>query len=164
MTTKHYTDHLDRYTVSLSESMIKVMLKWCKKANGMETGGIILGRYSVDLKCAEISRVIGPASDSLSGKTWFIRGIRRMNGLLRRLWILRKDYYLGEWHYHPNASPIPSSIDIAQLMVIAKSESYNCPEPILIIIGGDPHSEWSISINVFSRAGESVTLIGATRR
>jgi integrative and conjugative element protein (TIGR02256 family) len=159
MTIKHYKDHLDRYTVSLSESTIKSMLSWCKKASGMETGGIILGRYSDDLKRAEISRVLGPASDSSSGRTWFIRGIRGLNRLLRMLWTLRKDYYLGEWHYHPNASPRPSLIDIAQLKVIARSESYNCPEPILIIIGGDPQGEWAVSINVFLRSGEPIILI-----
>ena len=158
MATKHYKDRLGRYTVSLSPSTIKVMLKWCKKASWKETGGIILGRYSVDLKHAEISRVLGPTSDSSSGGTWFIRGIRGLNRLLRMLWILHKDYYLGEWHYHPNASPIPSPIDIAQLKVIASSESYNCPEPILIIIGGDPQGEWSISVNVFSRSGKPLTL------
>lgn len=159
MATKHYKDCLGRYTVSLSDSTIKVMLKWCKKASRRETGGIILGRYSVDLKRAEISRVLGPASDSSSGRTWFIRGIRGLNQLLRMLWMLRKDYYLGEWHSHPNASPIPSSIDIAQLKVIARSESYSCPEPILIIVGGDPQGEWSISINAFSSSGEPITLI-----
>jgi len=158
MTIKHYKNRLGRYTVSLSESTAKNMLSWCKKASGMETGGIILGRYSDDLKCAEISRVLGPASDSSSGRTWFIRGIRGLNRLLHMLWTLRKDYYLGEWHYHPNASPKPSLIDIAQLKVIARSESYNCPEPILIIFGGGPQGKWSMSINVFLRSGESIAL------
>jgi len=128
----------------------------------METGGIILGRYSDDLKYAEILRVLGPTSDSASGGSWFIRGIRGLNRLLRTLWMLRKDYYLGEWHYHPNASPKPSLIDIAQMKVIARSESYNCPEPILIIIGGDPQGEWSMSINVFLRSGEPISVTELT--
>jgi integrative and conjugative element protein (TIGR02256 family) len=48
----------------------------------------------------------------------------------------KKQYYLGEWHFHPNASPNPSGQDKRQLMEIANNASYNCPEPIMIIIGG----------------------------
>jgi len=158
MVAKDYKDHLGRYTVSLPESTIEAMLKWCKEANEMETGGILLGRYSADLKRAEISRALGPPSDSLRGQNWFIRGIKGLNRLLRRLWTLRKDYYLGEWHYHPNASPIPSNVDMSQLETIARSDKYSCPEPILIIIGGDPQGRWKMSVTVFPRDGELTVL------
>lgn len=149
---------MGRYTVSFSESTIEAMLNWCKEANGMETGGILLGRYSADLKCAEISRAIGPTSDSSSGQTWFVRGIRKLNRLLCRLWTLRKDYYLGEWHYHPNASPTPSNLDISQLETIARCRKYKCPEPILVIVGGDPQGHWTMSVTIFPRDGEPTAL------
>ena len=138
--------------------MLEAMLNWCKEASGMETGGILLGLYSADLKRAEISRAIGPTSDSSSGQTWFVRGIKGLNRLLRRLWIVRKDYYLGEWHYHPNASPTPSNVDISQLEMIARSKKYSCPEPILVIVGGDPRGHWTMSVTVFPRDGEPTAL------
>lgn len=158
MVIKDYKDHLGRYTVSLSEGTLEVMFKWCKEANGMETGGILLGFYSADLKRAEISRAIGPTSDSSSGQTWFVRGIKGLNRLLHKLWILRKDYYLGEWHYHPNASPTPSNVDISQLEAIAKSKKHSCPEPVLVIVGGDPRGYWTMSVTVFPRDGEPTAL------
>lgn len=32
---------------------------------------------------------------------------------------------------------------------IAESEQYNCPEPILLIVGGNPHGEWSANMFVW---------------
>lgn len=57
-------------------------------------------------------------------------------------------YYLGEWHYHPNTSAVPSSTDLKQMFILSKNNDLKCPEPILIIIGGNK-SNWQISASVF---------------
>jgi hypothetical protein len=38
---------------------------------------------------------------------------------------------------------------------IASSRGYQCPEPILLIIGGNPKDVWSVQVTVFKRSGES---------
>ena len=89
--------------------------------------------------------------DSRSGRTWFVRGIRGLQKTIDRLWTRQHEYYLGEWHFHPGGAPDPSQTDIEQVQEIAYSEQYHCPEPVLLIIGGEPSGKWSARSFVFPR-------------
>jgi hypothetical protein len=80
-------------------------------------------------------------SDSIHGRFWFYRGINGLQNWLNRLW-RRREYYLGEWHFHPSASAVSSPKDRTQMKKIATSQKYHCPEPILLIIGGNPNGNW----------------------
>lgn len=128
------------------------MVDICARAGGQETGGILIGHYSDGLDHAVISNVIRPPSDSRAGRAWFRRGVVGLNSILNRLWRGRRGYYIGEWHSHPSADPRPSPADCAQMAQIAVSDSYNCPEPILVIIGGGPDREWEFGTFVFPRS------------
>ncbi len=64
-------------------------------------------------------------------------------------WKQRRHYYLGEWHFHPFSLPIPSRIDKMQMMNFANNRLLNCPEPILMILGGHPAEKWEIKVYVF---------------
>src|SRR4051812_10740880 len=88
-----------------------------------ETGGILIGRYSEDLRIATVTRAETKTSDSISGRTWFIRGRSGLTKLLGQLWGSGQ-YYLGEWHTHPEGPPVPSTTDDAQLQRIAREAPY----------------------------------------
>ena len=92
--------------------------------------------YDLDLQSAIITKVLGPPSDSKYGRTTFVRGTKGVKKTLDSLW-KEDQYYLGEWHFHPNALPIASSQDISQMNKIAKNVVYKCPEPLMLIIGQD---------------------------
>ena len=64
-------------------------------------------------------------------------------------------YYLGEWHYHPNASSLPSGIDNKQMIKLSRDKKLNCPEPILIIIGGYKDN-WSINARLYVNSEEII--------
>ena len=49
-----------------------------------------------------------------------------------------QEFYIGEWHFHPNGTTTPSPQDFTQLSEISESNRYNCPEPIMIIVAGTP--------------------------
>ncbi len=127
------------------------MTSLCRKAKRSETGGILAGRYSEGHDCAVVTEVTGPPPDSRSGPTWFKRGVRGLQQLIERLWGQGRAYYLGEWHYHPYGPPNPSKADVAQMTEIASSNGYSCPEPLLLIIGGDPKMGLEIKVFVFQR-------------
>lgn len=105
-----------------------------------ETGGILIGRYSDDLSVATIESATGPGSKSLFGAFSFVRKTSGLQKELNRAFVLGR-YYLGEWHCHPGGSHFPSRQDVCQMQAIARSKEYNCPEPILIVLGRDNPGE-----------------------
>lgn len=135
------------------------MLSLCSKAKQNETGGILAGHYSGEHDWAEVTDVTGPPEDSRSGRTWFRRGVRGLQQLINQFWNRDRSYYLGEWHYHPHAEPSPSRTDIVQMKEISQSERYQCPEPILLILGGDPDVEPKLRVFVFASYSNYVELI-----
>lgn len=134
--------------IELPIEQLNILHCLCDESNPYETGGIIIGRYSDDGLTAHISEIINSPDDSVKKKAFFKRGI---NGLQKRLDTLWKDsyYYLGEWHFHPNSSPTPSSSDIEQMISLSQNKKLNCPEPILIIIGGNKN-HWLLNIIVIA--------------
>lgn len=130
----------------------------CRDAGEVETGGILIGRYTERHDCAVVDHVTGPTEDSRATRTRFRRGTAGLQKLLDRLWRRERRYYLGEWHFHPGAASEPSSVDRRQLRSIARDPGYSCPEPILLIIGGNPSGDWTATAFVFPRGNQSIRM------
>jgi integrative and conjugative element protein (TIGR02256 family) len=139
----------------MGEKSVGEILRHCQESSPRETGGILVGRYSAAQDCALVDNVTGAPEDSQRGRTWFVRGVRGLQTKLDLLWRRNEGYYLGEWHFHPFGSPIPSSVDVEQLQKIARSRFYRCPEPVLMILGGDPANFWTIQAFLFQRGHKS---------
>ncbi|HEY8270977.1 MAG TPA: Mov34/MPN/PAD-1 family protein [Pseudobdellovibrionaceae bacterium] len=137
------------YGVVLKSVALEVILVECRKSKKTETGGILIGKYSDDHNCALVYEISGPPRDSIRSATSFERGNQGLKDLLSGRFKDPGYYYLGEWHFHPFSSPEPSGRDLSQIKDIATSALYKCPEPILLIIGGDPDEEWTVTANVF---------------
>lgn len=133
--------------VQLPSSELRNMKRLCNKANPCETGGILIGHYSPDNHSAIITKVTAAPSQSKATHNRFFRSNVGILKILDKLWI-NGEYYLGEWHYHPNATPQPSHIDIDSMKAIANNQNLHCPEPILIIIGGNAQSGWDEYVGV----------------
>lgn len=135
--------------IELSNEQLDLLHKLCEESNPYETGGIIIGKYSDDGLTAHISEISNSPVDSVKKKALFKRGIK---GLQKRLDTLWKDgyYYLGEWHYHPNSLPNPSGSDIKQMISLSQNNKLNCPEPILVIIGGNKEN-WLQTVIVIAK-------------
>ena len=125
---------------------LSLLHKLCEESNPYETGGIIIGRYSDDGSVAFVSEMTNSPNDSIKKTTAFKRGIVELQKKLDMLWD-KSYYYIGEWHYHPNSSSFPSEYDIKQMISLSQSKSLKCPEPILIIIGGNKEY-WTYSVCV----------------
>jgi len=146
------------FTVRLSREAMDGILNLCRESNTKETGGILIGHYDSSHSQALISFASEPGFGSKHENSKFFRAVGQLQSLLNKLWKTKKGYYLGEWHFHPFSSPEPSSIDCNQMFEIAKNRKASCPEAILIIIGGDPSNNWSVSINIFIKSGQRITL------
>lgn len=132
-------------SVILEEKVCQKIEDIVQKQKSVETGGIIIGYYTASLQKAIITELSDAPIDSKAGYNWFYRGIKGLKKLLADKWTKRGEYYLGEWHLHPNSSPNPSIIDIKQMKKNARNKEFNCPEPVLLIIGG---TSFAVEISV----------------
>jgi integrative and conjugative element protein (TIGR02256 family) len=133
--------------IMITEPIRKKLLGHCEKAHRLETGGILIGHYTPLGDQAIITEVTGPPRDSIASRWSFIRGLHGLQRLINQAW-RRHDYYLGEWHFHPFASPIPGDRDRRQVIAFSKNPAYRCPEPILLVVGGDPRIGGELGVGV----------------
>ena len=96
--------------------------------------------------------------DSVGGPTWFSRGTQGLSSLLKGRW-KEKQYYLGEWHFHPEADPAPSPTDEGQLCEISVNRNYHCATPLLLIMGGNPQDIWAASFRISTNRETSRTIM-----
>lgn len=134
--------------IELPLEQLDLMHSLCDESNPYETGGIIIGRYSDDGLTAHISEITNSPDDSIKRRSSFKRGIQGLQKKLNMLWGNRY-YYLGEWHYHPNSSSFPSEHDIKQMISLSHNKKLHCPEPILIVLGGNKN-KWSLNVIVIA--------------
>lgn len=136
----------ERWEANQGEYILKILHDpWkyieseCSKADGRETGGILIGYYSDDRTTATVTEATAPPKDSSYGHNWFQRGVAGLKSLLARRWknTGRRTFYIGEWHFHPIEKVVPSKDDYKQMQDISNSTNYHCNEPIMLIIGED---------------------------
>lgn len=151
-----YISEDNKFKLSITSDCIETAMRYCDDSPNRETGGILIGQYQDNHSLASIKFITGPPKDSKRTRFNFERGKAGLQKLLDDNWEIG-NYYLGEWHFHPGASPNPSRQDIKQMNEIARSQRYNCPEPILLIIGGRP-SDYSVAIFISNEGGEFVRL------
>lgn len=124
------------YGARIGVSTLRALDRMCRDAREIETGGVLVGRYSTDSKVADIREATPAPPDSLQGRSWFTRGVVGLRELLAKRWqAKRHTHYLGEWHFHPTDVVVPSSIDFSQMARIARADEYRCREPLLLIMG-----------------------------
>jgi integrative and conjugative element protein (TIGR02256 family) len=139
------------FGLRLSSAHFEFMCQLCSASFPNETGGVLIGHYSTARDCACVSSIIPPPKDSVNTPTTFVRGTRGLKALLNKLYRSEGNYYIGEWHFHPNAVPQVSGVDHNQMCRISRSVAANCVEPILLIIGGGPDMPWDPAAYVYPR-------------
>jgi integrative and conjugative element protein (TIGR02256 family) len=138
--------------------ILKNIKSECIKARDKETGGILFGNYSINGKNAILSSITGPPKDSRRTACRFIIiNVTELNAKIDYKW-KQGHYYIGEWHFHPHSRPKPSILDDLQMKKNSIDELLKCPEPILLIIGGDQENGWELSLHVYTK-DDKVTLI-----
>jgi len=133
-------------SIIIEQQSFRAMINYCKKAKRKETGGVLIGKYTENFRVAQVTYIVGPAKDSKFGSSWFYRGFDGLQNLINKLWKENQGHYVGEWHFHPYSSPKPSPQDIQQMQEISNNKNYQCKEPILVIIGGDPNADFLVHV------------------
>lgn len=118
-----------------------------------EVGTSLVGKYSNRGHRATVLDLAPLTPDSRGGRWWFIRGVQGLREFFERIssQFQGKRYYVGEWHSHPGAAPVASRTDDKNQDDICRSNTANCPEAILVIVGGDLGTSPQLGVYVYSR-------------
>jgi integrative and conjugative element protein (TIGR02256 family) len=128
------------FAVEIQASVLLALDRYCHDAGAVETGGILIGRYSEDLALAIVREATLPPADSKRGRSWFVRGVSGLREMLGKRWRAKeRTFYIGEWHFHPASHVEPSSDDFSQMIQISRASEYDCKEPLLLIFGAGKH-------------------------
>ncbi len=115
----------------------------------LETGGLVLGRYTARRSVLTVSTLLPPPPDSLHGRTDFVRGVVGLREAIRHARVEDPTVYVvGEWHTHPGGAPTPSGTDHRHMKGFAWRGLFGCRSPVLLIVGGDagPDAAWSATL------------------
>lgn len=100
-----------------------------------EFGGVLVGRYSECMKVCYIEGTVLPQKYK-SSQYYFERGKEGLYEELKKFYNqVPQLIYIGEWHTHPNAPPIPSETDKKAMIEISEHKEVLINSPVLIILG-----------------------------
>jgi integrative and conjugative element protein (TIGR02256 family) len=136
------------------------MLALAKRHAPNEIGTSLVGRYANNGWRAIVIGLAPLASDSKGSRYQFHRGVKGLRQFYRKLFerFHRQRHYVGEWHSHPGGAPAPSGTDRVNQSAIAADQKTDCPEAILIILGGHLSSTPSLGVFIQSRTHGLVEL------
>jgi len=147
-----------RFGVRMPGEVVGEMERLCLGSARRETGGILVGRYSEDLRCAEVTEISGPPEDSKQTHDWLLRGVRGLLDRLRLLWKARREYYLGDWHFHPSGDMSESPTDVSTMVAVSRSDHTDCPEPVHILAGLGKTGDLLMRVTVYVRSQGCIDL------
>jgi len=143
--------------IRLNKTSLDYAIDLCKKTGKIETGGVITGYYSKSGITCTIDSLHSPTEDSEHEYSSFVSGVKGLAELFKKLWI-KQEYYIGEWHFHPENLPTPSRQDKSQLKEIAEKKNFHCKFPLMLIVG-QKKDNYCYSITGYSSSSKYVKFI-----
>lgn len=135
------------YALCIQKSVLnKIELEY-RHAQYWETGGILFGKISRNRKTIFIEKAKSIKGKKLLSLT-YIRDGKKAQNAIDSLWAETQGElnYLGEWHTHPNISPIPSQRDKHTIVELTSEKKSNYfPYTILLIMGKNERLTITIS-------------------
>ncbi len=98
-----------------------------------EFGGFLIGQYSDDLRAVTVNNYLLPSS--YKGFPFsFVRYIDGLVTIFKKIFLEQKQYYIGEWHTHPNGTTAYSQTDLNAMIKTVECDTVQIKNPILLIL------------------------------
>lgn len=117
----------------IEDDLLKEIGKLAIKQFPNEFGGFLVGEYTNNFKTVEITSIILPV-EYKGTPTSFLRLTNDVSDIFNKVFNDTKQYYVGEWHSHPNGSTMYSQTDLNAMIEIVNCETVNIRNPILLIL------------------------------
>lgn len=98
-----------------------------------EFGGFLIGQYTNNFKTVEITEIILPLKYKGSPIS-FLRLTNDIKDVFSDAFNNSRQYYVGEWHSHPNGSTKYSQTDLNAMIEIVDCDTVSIKNPILLIL------------------------------
>ncbi len=121
--------------VQLSDNALEVFQSSIQ-TSGKESGGILLGSV-YPRSHVLVERATRPGFLDKAGRYFFDRSRSRAQRIVNRHWKMSAglEVYLGEWHTHPVAHPVPSSRDRRMIRNMFRQTEMEIDFLFLIVVG-----------------------------
>jgi integrative and conjugative element protein (TIGR02256 family) len=124
--------------VKIAPPALAVMLSFRQTtATAKEAGGILLGRYIIDCQDVVVDEATAPTRSDRRTRFTFHRDAISHQRIIDERWHASRGrfHYLGEWHTHPETSPTPSSVDLADWRRRLRTDRFDANSLLFIIVG-----------------------------
>lgn len=144
------------YNVWINWSHLKFILNNAAKFYPLETGGIFIGYWASEFEIV-IDYIVGPGPKAKHGEDYFTPDNKFHNKKIAKYYEKTgtTDYYLGDWHTHPDTGSYLSSKDKSTLKKISAFKPARIEKPIMMILGTNPlHLKaWIYNLNLKKKTG-----------
>lgn len=127
---------INKLELVISNDLINEISQYAIDKYPNEFGGFLIGKYSNDYKTVEISSTVLPINYKGTPVS-FLRLTEGLNDILNDIYRSSEEYYVGEWHSHPNGSVMYSGTDMNAINEIVECDTVYIKNPILLIISID---------------------------
>jgi integrative and conjugative element protein (TIGR02256 family) len=146
---------LNKKRVFICKEAYEFMKKEVKNTNNLETGGVLIGHINKNGEFV-IRKATLPGTNAIKTESYFLKDEEFTQKELENAFqnFGSKGLYLGEWHYHPQGTNLPSGTDIKSLTEIAKQDTYRIDSPLLIILS----PSFECALTIYDKNGQCVKL------
>ncbi len=138
-------------TAWIAEEVWQAMLAEVERAFPNETGGVLMGYWTVSGTDVVVTHMVGPGPLAMHRRTSFVPDADYHEQEIARLYNAanRQSTYLGDWHSHPNAAAYLSPQDKRTLRRIAEHPDARAPRPVMAIMAGA--TPWRVGMWALTR-------------
>lgn len=130
------------YQIRLSTGAWAELSAWSARSarvrgRRVETGGVLFGERNDACRVIWVDEIVGPPPDSRASPDGFVCGVEGVVAARdEKSARTRKSVeYIGMWHTHPEAPPIPSSTDRAGMARLTSVAGARTQKALLVILG-----------------------------
>lgn len=135
-------------SVKIGAGVLSEIVKLVVCAGANETGSVLIGSY-IDDRSVLITRCSFIPKGSRGCRCRYKRGTQGLREYYQKVFRDSggKEYYVGEWHFHPGGEVSPSAIDDSTMACI--SHEMNDRGMVSVIVGGSIATKPEIGVSVY---------------